>query len=343
MTPTIGITVGDYAGVGPELLLRTWRELAELHPFVAYGSIRALRAAAADLVAREVILSAPAIVAADGTPDGDDAIRVIDVEADSDKVLGDIVTGGEYPWGRAVPAFGAIQYHALVRAVADTRAGRCAAIVTLPWHKARLADADLPPTGHTEVLAQECGVHTPTMLLAGDVLRVALATVHVPLSQVTGRLHSEGIVATGQALADGLRDLYGIAQPRISVCGLNPHAGEGGVIGDEEARVIAPAIESLRALGIDADGPWPADTLFPLVANGVRRTDGIIAMYHDQGLAPLKSVHFGSAANITLGLPIIRTSVDHGTAYDIAGTGMARPDSFLYAYRCAVDFVRRRS
>jgi 4-hydroxythreonine-4-phosphate dehydrogenase len=247
-----------------------------------------------------------------------------------------------YPWGRAVPAFGRLQYDALLRAVTDARAGRIAAISTAPWHKKRLADAGLPPTGHTEVLAEACEAPRVLMLLAGDRLRVALATVHLPLSEVPAALSRDGIVADLRLLDAWLlrhRQFAG-ARPHIAVCGLNPHAGEEGIMGTEEGTLIAPAIADATALGLRVSGPWPADTVFPQVAHGYLDADAVLAMYHDQGLGPLKTWHFGESANITVGLPIVRTSVDHGTAYDIAGTGTARVDSFLYATRLAARLAQ---
>jgi 4-hydroxythreonine-4-phosphate dehydrogenase len=328
----IGLTIGDAAGVGPQLLLQCAPELAQDRRIVAYGDSVVLEAArrslaargATPLVARVVPMSTPAD--ADGLPA--DTLGVIDCDP-----AGRGAVEGEYPWGHAVAAFGRLQYAALERAIADAMAGELARIVTAPWHKKRMADAGLPPTGHTEVLERLTCAERAVMLLAGDVLRVALVTSHVPLRAVAEHITVDAICEVGTTLERGLREFYGIARPRVAVCGLNPHAGEEGVIGTEDRDVIAPAVARMTAAGLDVSGPYPADTLFPRVANGALRADGIVAMYHDQGLAPLKTFHFGNAANITLGLPIVRTSVDHGTAYDIAGTSSVDRSSFLYAAR----------
>ncbi len=337
----LAITLGDAAGVGPELTLTAGRALAEEGPVVAYGRVDVLSAALQTLV--------------DLYPAGERFERVVAVSAPADVLMlpshvlgvmecgdGDSLALDPYPWGAAVPAFGALQYAALTAAIDDAKAGLVSGILTAPWHKARLRDAGLPPTGHTEVLQERSGAESVVMLLAGPVLRVALATVHIPLREVADALTFDGLVHTGRIVALGLQSQYGISTPRIAFCGLNPHAGEDGVLGSEEQEIITPAIEALRAEGIDATGPYPADTLFPRVVAGMQHADAVVAMYHDQGLGPLKTFHFSQAANVTLGLPFIRTSVDHGTAYDIAGHGAVRADSFLYAGRLAREMVERR-
>ncbi len=315
-------------------MLATHARLLSGGPLVVYGSVDVMRAAAASL-GIDAHVVAVAGVAEAGVVRG--AIPVIDcAEGLALRSL------APYPWGAAVPAFGALQHAALVRAIEDARAGAIAGIVTAPWHKKRLADAGLPPTGHTEVLAERAGVDEVVMLLAGDVLRVALATTHVPLREVAGLLTTEKLVRIGQIVASGLRTGFGLSAPRLAFCGLNPHAGEEGVLGHEDAAILAPAVARLRELGVDATGPHAADTLFAQVVAGYTRADAVVAMYHDQGLAPLKAVHFGRAANITLGLPFVRTSVDHGTAYDVAGTSAVRTDAFEYAVGVARDMVARR-
>ncbi len=332
----LGITIGDAAGVGPELILRQAGQLE--HPFVVYGSATVMRAARESLVASGVpvaftgveSIEAPGAVA--DFPS--EVLHVVDVATS-------ISVASPYPWGKAVAEFGALQHAALVRAIEDAMSGAICGIFTAPWHKARLADAGLPPTGHTEVLQERCGAEEAVMLLAGDQLRVALATIHVPLREVADRLTTASIVRTGRILAEGLKERYGFRSPRIALCGLNPHAGEDGVLGNEDAEIVAPAVAELRAAGIDAFGPVPADTLFPRVVAGKMHADAVLAMYHDQGLGPLKTVHFGESANITLGLPFVRTSVDHGTAYDIAGQGIADAGSFLYAAKLALAMADR--
>lgn len=228
----------------------------------------------------------------------------------------------------------------LDRAVAGVRDGVFDAMVTAPVQKSVINDAGVKFSGHTEYLAAQTGVDHPVMLLVADRLRVALATTHLPLREVSAALDVASIERTLLTLHAGLRELWGITAPRIAVCGLNPHAGEAGHLGDEELRVIGPAIERARAAGVDARGPLPADTAF--VPRELAKFDAVLAMYHDQGLPVLKHAGFGHAVNVTLGLPILRTSVDHGTALDLAGTGRADPGSLAAAIRLAVDLAVRR-
>lgn len=221
----------------------------------------------------------------------------------------------------------------------DTAAARCMegewqAMVTGPVHKGVINDAGIPFTGHTEYLARLTGAEMPVMMLAVDELRVALVTTHLALSQVPATVTGPRLDATLRVLEHDLRTRFGITSPRIVVCGLNPHAGEGGHLGREEIEVIGPALARARTAGIDARGPVPADTAFnPDVLAGA---DVILAMYHDQGLPVLKHAGFGRAVNVTLGLPIIRTSVDHGTALELAGTGKADPGSLAAAITMAI-------
>lgn len=335
----IALTPGDAAGVGPELILRSFDALAERAIPVVYGVASLLEAARTDLRARGIPVSARPIVAiASATQADPAAINVVELTVPD---LPSTTSG--YPWGQAVAAFGIVQRDALLRAIHDAETGEVAALVTLPWHKARLRDAGLPATGHTEVLQEATNSPDAIMVLCGDVLRVALATIHIPLASVPDALTTEGIVEVCRVFAHGLRTDWGIAAPTIAVCGLNPHAGEDGVLGSEDQEIIAPAIAQLRDEGILASGPYPADTIFPLVAHGRRPYDGIVAMYHDQGLGPLKTWHFGQAANVTVGMPILRTSVDHGTAYDIAGRGTASAESFEYAFGLALEMAGRRA
>ncbi len=221
----------------------------------------------------------------------------------------------------------------LDRALAGCRSGEFAAMVTAPVQKSVINDAGMVFTGHTEYLAEACGVPRPVMLLVAGTLRVALATTHLPVGAVS-RAITPGLL--GEVLAILQHDLvsrFRISRPRIGVCGLNPHAGESGHLGREEIEVISPAIGRARARGIDASGPWPADTIF--TPRQLQNFDVVLAMYHDQGLPVLKHAGFGEAVNVTLGLPVIRTSVDHGTALDLAGTGKADPGSLIAALRLA--------
>jgi 4-hydroxythreonine-4-phosphate dehydrogenase len=220
-------------------------------------------------------------------------------------------------------------------------AGEAAGMVTAPINKQALQAAGVDFPGHTELLAERCRVDEVVMMLAGERLRVCLVTTHCALREVPQRLTAERILKTIRIVAQSMKDQFGIARPRLAVLALNPHAGEGGLFGDEEQRCILPAISSARTEGIAASGPHSADTLFWFAVQG--RYDAVICMYHDQGLIPLKLLHFEDGVNVTLGLPIVRTSVDHGTAYDLAGTGRANPASLIAAVSLAAEMVAKQS
>jgi 4-hydroxythreonine-4-phosphate dehydrogenase len=321
----LAISMGEPAGIGPDLiaLAAAQREALGLPAFVAYGDPALLEARARRLgLAVEVLVCTPEQAATAGPGQ-----------------LPVVPTGGplaDRP-GVQEPETAAVVIEAIRRAVADTLAGRTAAVVTAPIQKAALYAAGFEFPGHTEFLAalsaREGVAARPVMMLADGDLRVVPATVHVPLRAVPDLLTTELLVETGRIVAADLARLFGIAAPRLGFAGLNPHAGEGGAIGREEAEIIAPAVQRLAAEGIAAAGPFPADTLFHPPT--WRKFDATIAMYHDQGLIPIKTLAFDRAVNVTLGLPFIRTSPDHGTAFDLAGTGRARPDSFIAAIRLA--------
>jgi 4-hydroxythreonine-4-phosphate dehydrogenase len=243
--------------------------------------------------------------------------------------------------GHLDPVNAASVIETLRRACAGCRRGEFAAMVTAPVHKGVINDAGIPFTGHTEFLAAETGAAQPVMLLVAGTLRVALLTTHLPLREVAGQVTAGRIEAITQILDDGLRRLFAIAAPRIAVLGLNPHAGESGHLGTEERDIIAPALERLRARGVRVLGPLPADTAF--TRERLAEVDAVLAMYHDQGLPVLKHAAFGTAVNVTLGLPIIRTSVDHGTALDLAGTGRADAGSLIAAVTLAMELARHRA
>ena len=226
------------------------------------------------------------------------------------------------------------------RATRLALAGEAGGVVTNPISKATLYGAGFAYPGHTEFLGALTGCPNPVMMLANAHLRVVPVTVHVALRRALDSLSADVITAAARITATALRDQFGVAAPRLAVAGLNPHAGEGGAMGDEEARLIAPAIEALRAEGIAASGPWPPDTMFTPAAR--MRYDAAICMYHDQALIPLKTLDMASGVNVTLGLPIVRTSPDHGTAFDIAGAGRADPASLIAAIRLAADLAARR-
>jgi len=245
-----------------------------------------------------------------------------------------------YPIGVVNAASGRRAYDELLRAVDDARGGRVDGIVTAPINKAAWAASGLPWKGHTDLLAHLCGVPEAAMMFWSEKLRVVLATVHIPLAEVPAALTKERLLSTIRTTASSL-PRFGIATPRIAVCGLNPHAGEDGLLGGEEIATIHPAIDAARIEGIDARGPFPADTLFVRAAQG--EFDVVIACYHDQGLIPVKLLSFGHSVNVTLGLPIIRTSVDHGTAFDIARQGKADPGSMVEAILLAAALCRAQA
>jgi 4-hydroxythreonine-4-phosphate dehydrogenase len=238
-----------------------------------------------------------------------------------------------FPCGAVSAASGRAAYEAIVAAVEDALQGRVAAMATAPINKAAFAAAGLPWRGHTDLLAHLCGVREAAMMFWSERLRVVLATVHIPLAEVPGALTTGGLERLIRLTAASL-PRFGLAGAKLAVAGLNPHAGESGLLGREETEIIGPAIARARAEGLDVHGPFPADTLFVRAARG--EFGAVIAMYHDQGLVPVKLAAFGRAVNVTLGLPIVRTSVDHGTAFDIARQGKADPSSLVEAILLAV-------
>ncbi|MBW1713842.1 MAG: 4-hydroxythreonine-4-phosphate dehydrogenase PdxA, partial [Deltaproteobacteria bacterium] len=240
-------------------------------------------------------------------------------------------------FGRSDASCGQAAYMAVVKAVELVQAGQAEAICTAPLAKASLQAAGHPYPGHTELLGRLTGTPRPVMVLAGPKLKVALVTTHLALKEVPGRLSQDKIVQTA-CLAREFLVRLGLDRPRLAVCGLNPHAGEGGLFGDEDIKLVAPAVEQGRKMGLDLSGPEPPDTVFVRAAGG--RFDLVVALYHDQGLIPLKLLHFKEAVNVTLGLPLIRTSVGHGTAFDRAGQGRADPASLKAALRMAAALAR---
>ncbi len=236
--------------------------------------------------------------------------------------------GGAFAPGVLSAAAGRAGYEALVRAVRDVQAGRADALATAPVNKAAWRLAGLPWSGHTDLLAHLTGARHVAMMFDSDALRVVLATIHIPLAEVPRALTRPSLEATIELTAREL-PRFGIRAPRIAVAGMNPHAGEHGLFGREEAEVIGPSIAACRSRGVDVSGPYPGDTVFLRARRG--EFDAVVACYHDQGLIPVKLLAFGRAVNVTLGLPFIRTSVDHGTAFDIAGTGRADAESLVAA------------
>jgi len=327
--PRIAVTMGDPAGVGPEVIVKALAapEVYALCRPVVHGDpgilLRAARAAGVEIAVGE----SPGA----SLEPGPGRIAV---------VPGPPLEPEEVPFGRPGPAGYRAMVHYIRAAAEEALAGRADAVVTCPIAKEGLAAAGVPFPGHTEFLAHLCGGAEVAMMLAGERLRVALATIHVALRQAVEMLTPALVEKTIRIAHRFFRDHMGTEAPRIAVAGLNPHAGEGGLFGDEEKTVIAPALAACRRDGIDASGPWPADTVFYRAFRG--EFDLVVAMTHDQGLGPLKLVHFEDAVNVTMGLPIVRTSVDHGTAYDLAGTGRASPASLLAAIRMAARMAARR-
>lgn len=322
----LALTVGDPSGIGPEIAVAAWRlrDEAAVPAFYLLADPRLIAARAhalgVDVAIVETDPAGAANVFASALPVVPLSAALTDAPGQPDKRN----------------AAGIIE--AIDRAVADTFEGRAAAVVTCPIAKKPLYDAGFRFPGHTEYLAhlatKKTGVQTtPVMMLAGPELRAVPVTIHIALADVPKALTTAAIVATVRITAHDLRTRFGIANPRIAVSGLNPHAGEGGAMGHEDERVIRPAVKALKAEGIDAFGPLPADTMFHARARA--GYDAAICMYHDQALIPAKALAFDETVNVTLGLPFIRTSPDHGTAFDIAGKGIARPDSLIAALKLA--------
>jgi 4-hydroxythreonine-4-phosphate dehydrogenase len=326
------VTLGDPAGIGPDITVQAWyaRDAHGLPPFAVYGDAGVLRDRA-----RQLGLDVPIADIAhleQAAPLFAEALPVVRPAAPASAIVA-----------------------AIEAAAAAALSGAALALVTNPIAKRSLAAASLPYPGHTAFLGQLAERHLrrhgggrrrgrapirPVMMLAAPDLRVVPATVHIPLAAVPGALSRELIVHTARVVARALVDDLGVPTPRIAVAGLNPHAGENGLIGTEEMEIIAPAVAALRAEGLAISGPHSADSMFHEEAR--RGYDAAIAMYHDQALIPLKTLAFDSGVNVTLGLPFVRTSPDHGTAYALAGTGKARPGSFIAAVRLAAEMGMRR-
>ncbi|MET2827578.1 4-hydroxythreonine-4-phosphate dehydrogenase PdxA [Mesorhizobium shangrilense] len=322
----LALSVGDPSGVGPEIAIAAWqaRDASAIPPFYLLADPH-LMAARAERVGTSVEIAETTPAQASRT-----FSRALPVVPLSARFV-------DSP-GRPDPANAAGTVEAIDRAVADCLAGRAAAVVTCPIAKKPLYDAGFRFPGHTEYLAHLASRHTgtevmPVMMLTGPELSTVPVTIHIPLAKVPEVLTTELIVATARITASDLASRFGISKPRLAIAGLNPHAGEGGAMGEEDERIIRPAIDILRKEGINAFGPLPADTMFHARARA--GYDAAICMYHDQALIPAKALAFDEAVNVTLGLPFIRTSPDHGTAFDIAGKGIARADSLIAALKLA--------
>ncbi|MDY6838924.1 MAG: 4-hydroxythreonine-4-phosphate dehydrogenase PdxA [Thermodesulfobacteriota bacterium] len=329
--PIVGITMGDPVGIGPEIVLKALSQtsLYDLCRPLVLGDIQVLRGATqrlqTDLSVRPV----------EGPEAGRYRFGEIDVVGLSSLDDGRLRLG--HPTKETARAM--VGY--ITQGADWAMEARTHALVTCPINKMALRKAGFGFEGHTELLAKQTKTSEYVMMLAGSRLRVALVTIHLPLAQVSKDLTTEAVLQTICITHEALRRSFGIPRPKLSVAALNPHAGEGGLFGDEEVRLISPAIDKAALEGVDVSGPYPPDTLFYWALKG--KWDAVISMYHDQGLIPFKMVHFEDGVNTTLGLPIVRTSVDHGTAYDIAGTGKADPGSLIAAIGMAAHQAAERA
>lgn len=333
--PPLAVSIGDPSGVGADIALTAWLQRAELSlpPFLLIADPRQLSARAQHLGLHVPIalISKPA-----------EAFDVFDAQL---PVLPLENTHKESP-GKPLPENAAGVIEAIERAVALTLSAETSAVVTCPIAKKPLYDAGFKHPGHTEFLAELASKHLgrtaiPVMMLAGPELRAVPVTIHIPLADVPRVLTKDDILELAYITAQELTERFGIAAPRLAISGLNPHAGEGGALGKEDDAIIRPAVEELQREGINAWGPLPADTMFHAPARVTY--DVAICMYHDQALIPAKALAFDETVNVTLGLPFIRTSPDHGTAFDIAGKGIARPDSLIASIRLAQELAENEA
>lgn len=326
MTAPLALTMGDPAGIGPEISCAAWQALKQTGPVFFVIGDPALYDVPVETI--ETPAQAESVFSR--------ALPVIPV------ALAAPVTSGQADGANAAPVLASIE-----QSVALAASGLAGGIVTNPVSKAVLYTAGFKHPGHTEYVAmltrklKQAGPRGPVMMLAGEKLRVALVSIHMSLKAAIEGLSAEAIIHTARVTAHALRKDFGIRTPRLALAGLNPHAGEGGSLGREEITIVAPAAHALRAEGVDISGPLPPDAMFHAEARA--GYDAAICLYHDQGLIPFKALDFWGGVNVTLGLPVIRTSPDHGTGFDIAGKGVARADSLIAAIRLAADMAARRA
>ena len=327
--PIIGITLGDYNGVGPEIILKTLHgnQLNKICTPLIYGSMRILNRYRNMLEMSDWTLFG-AHKAEQANPK---ATSVITCWNNNEE---------EVQPGKVTPAAGMAAFECLKKAVEDLKANRIHALVTAPINKNNIQSEVFKFPGHTEYLANAFDIAEPLMFMVSDILKVGVVTGHLPLHDVAAQLTTDKIIVRLQAMIQSLRLDFGIRKPRIAILGLNPHAGENGLLGNEETDVIMPAIKQMKEKGNLVFGPFPADGFF--AAQSYRTYDAVLAMYHDQGLIPFKTIAFNEGVNFTAGLPIVRTSPDHGTAYDIAGKKQADETSLREAIFTACDIVKRR-
>ncbi|MEJ2689335.1 MAG: 4-hydroxythreonine-4-phosphate dehydrogenase PdxA [Deltaproteobacteria bacterium] len=330
--PPVGVTMGCPSGVGPEIVLRLFEReqlAARVSPFVVLGDCGVLQRCAEEL-------AIPCKIKAWNPGEGPSPRR-LNVLACSALDLSD------FAWGRPNLATGKAMARYIEEAVRLIGEGRLSAMATCPIGKKTLQQAGYSYPGHTEMLATLCHSQNYAMMMAAADFKVCLATIHQPVNRVAELLSVEGLCNLLELIHDSLKRDFAVASPRIATAGLNPHAGENGLFGDEEQRIISPAVAQARSKGLEVDGPLPPDTVFYKTVRQ-KSYDAVLAMYHDQGLIPFKLLHFEDGVNVTLGLSIVRTSVDHGTAYDIAGRGLASYRSLLTAVQMAADIaVNRRT
>lgn len=325
--PPLALTMGDPAGVGGEICLKAWAS-KNSSPFFVIDDVERLRQLSETLSMDVSIFEIR------------EPTEAIEIFSESLPVLHRPLKTTPVAGKPSVENADAI-IQSIQTAVELTQAGLASAVVTNPIHKKSLYDSGFKFPGHTEYLAELAGIDTPpVMMLASPELRVVPVTIHVSVAEALATLSQDDIVTMATITAKSLLMDFGLASPRLAIAGLNPHAGEGGGMGDEESTIITPAIRRLQAQGIDATGPWPPDTLFHAAAR--KNYDAAICMYHDQALIPIKTIDFDGAVNVTLGLPFVRTSPDHGTAFDIAGTGKASERSLLSALNMAAEMADRR-
>ncbi|WP_234041091.1 4-hydroxythreonine-4-phosphate dehydrogenase PdxA [Advenella mandrilli] len=333
----LGITMGDAAGIGPELVVKLFAKGLPV-PAVVYGDAGSLARAAGFLALPQVQIQefasindyfqkSPAGLGENATTPATPGAVTIPVINCAPPIPASL------PLGQVSKEAGQGAYAYLCQAIDDAMDGKIAAIVTAPLHKVSLKMAGVDHPGHTEILAQRSGAGQVGMMLLNDELRVLLVTIHIPLSAVPQQITHDNECTAIRLAHQACRQL-GIARPRIAVAGLNPHAGEEGRFGQEDINIIAPAIEHMRQQGLDASGPYPGDTIFMRARKG--EFDIVVAQYHDQGLIPVKYLGVDNGVNVTVGLPFIRTSVDHGTAFDIAGKGIADESSLRVAFELAM-------
>ena len=327
--PIIAITMGDPCGIGPEIIVKALQspEVARICAPLVIGDRSALERALSVCGSPLLIREVSAVEEARAVPAGSIPLLTISQLGEADMV-----------YGKPSAAAGDAVYRYICHAARLCQDGRVSAMATAPINKEAMHRGGHDYPGHTELLAELCGTDNFVMMLAGELLRVSLVTIHEALEDVPRLVTFEQVLKTIRITAEGVARLTGKSAPKLAVLALNPHCGEGGKFGSQEAEIIEPAIQAARGEGIDAVGPLSADTLFHFFRQD--GYDGVVAMYHDQGLIPLKMLHFDDGVNITLGLPIIRTSVDHGTAYNLAGTGTASENSLLAAIRMAALMVR---